>query len=271
MKLSIYTQIFPRLEIFFLDEWIEYHLRLGVDHIYIYDNGLKSTESPTEVDCKLESEFKQIKWAKKPDADYFLDYSDDEIYDHLHKLVKKYHTQVTLKLWRPKIECPYYERIFCQCKGYLNCINENKRDQWWIHIDPDEYLFSENVNLSDFIDSYDTKNYFSLRLRQRVFEKRRRNFSVKSLSKYGYDIDIFKCIVKSPNINSQMDLTEKTTRNLFIHNVGSTLGKSIDIPFDEFRINHYRGEPTSGSQQMKYVEGSGVLFDKVDRSMSRFL
>ena len=31
MKISIYTQIFPRLETFFLEEWVEHHIKLGVD------------------------------------------------------------------------------------------------------------------------------------------------------------------------------------------------------------------------------------------------
>lgn len=269
MKLSIYTQIFPRLETFFVDEWIKYHLKLGVDHIYIYDNGLKSTESPTDINYKIENEFKGTKWAKKPNADYFLDYSDDEIYDHLYEIIKKYKKQVTLKTWRPNKECPHYERIYCQCHGYLNCINNHDRNTWWIHIDPDEYLFSEKHDLKKFISFYETKKYFSLKLRQRVFESRKRNISVKSLCTYGYDIDIFKCIVKLPNLNSQMDLMELAVRNSFIHDVESTSGKSIDIPFNEFRINHYRGEPTSGNMHIKFVSDNNIKFNKIDKSFNQ--
>jgi hypothetical protein len=40
MKISIYSIILPRLEVFFLEEWIDHHLKFGVDHIYIYDAGL---------------------------------------------------------------------------------------------------------------------------------------------------------------------------------------------------------------------------------------
>ena len=267
MKLSIYTQIFPRLETFFIEEWIDYHLKLGVDQIYIYDNGLKSTESPTEVNCKIENKFKRTKWAKKPNADYFLEYSDSEIYDHLYKIIRKYKNQVTMKTWRPNNECPYYERIYCQCHGYLNCINNHNRDSWWIHIDPDEYIFSKKYNLKEFISLYETKNYLSLKLRQRVFESRKRNISVKSLCKYGYDIDIFKCIVKLPDLNSKMDLSDINVRNLFIHDVMSTSGKSINIPSCEFRINHYRGEPTSGNMHIKFVSDNNIKFNKIDKSM----
>ena len=31
----------PRLETFFLEEWIEHNLQIGVDKIYIYDVGNK--------------------------------------------------------------------------------------------------------------------------------------------------------------------------------------------------------------------------------------
>ena len=42
MKIKLHTLILPRLEVFFLEEWIEHNLQLGVDEIYIYENGLVS-------------------------------------------------------------------------------------------------------------------------------------------------------------------------------------------------------------------------------------
>ena len=46
MKISLYTLILPRLEVFFLEEWIEHNLKLGVDTIHIYDNGLTPGNKP---------------------------------------------------------------------------------------------------------------------------------------------------------------------------------------------------------------------------------
>jgi hypothetical protein len=79
-KISIYTQIFPRLETFFLEEWIEHHIKLGVDKIYLYDHGYVSTDSVNGVHWWPHSdESTDVRWRKKPEADYFLDYTDTDI------------------------------------------------------------------------------------------------------------------------------------------------------------------------------------------------
>ena len=44
MKLSAHIMILPRKETFFLEEWINHHLDLGFDKIYVYDNGLITSE-----------------------------------------------------------------------------------------------------------------------------------------------------------------------------------------------------------------------------------
>jgi hypothetical protein len=271
MKISIYTQIFPRLETFFLEEWIEHHIKLGVDKIYLYDNGRVSTDSPRDLGDELPEEYVGVKWRKKPDADYFLDYTDDEIYEKLNQVVEKFDNQVSLVAWSPGKECPQQERIFCQCAGYLHCITNNSSD-WWVSIDPDEYLYSEKYNtIGEFIQMCEKKKRYSLQLSQRVFETRGRDTPTRELYKWGYDIGIFKTIVKSPMLEEDPDYTNLKVRNGFVHKVKSTLGDSFNVPMSEFRFNHYRGPPTSGPQHMKYVEETGVLFDKVDKSMSKFL
>lgn len=268
MKVSIYTQIFPRLETFFLEEWIKHNISIGVDEIFIYDNGLESKRSSTEIDCKIPIKYEGMRWAKKPDADYFDEYSDEQIYEHLYKVVDKY-PSVKLIKWYPQSQCPFEERILCQCKGYLNCLNNNDRNSWWIHIDPDEFLFSKKFNLKELIEYYENKKVFSLKLTQRVFEERKRNVPIKNLIKYGYDIDICKCIVKSPKLNSTMDLSKKVIRNKFIHDVESTLGNSQIIPVEHFRFNHYRSQANSGNMHTKNC-ASKLEFNKIDKNFKYF-
>ena len=41
MKISLYVQILPQREIPFLEEWVNHNLNLGIDKIYIYNNGSK--------------------------------------------------------------------------------------------------------------------------------------------------------------------------------------------------------------------------------------
>ena len=95
LSLGLYTLILPRLEVFFLEEWIEHNLMLGVDKIYIYDNGLvpvpqrdahwrKERESDYQKYWNQLSEEEKIgRWENKPQEDYFEDYSDEQIYEKL--------------------------------------------------------------------------------------------------------------------------------------------------------------------------------------------
>ena len=89
MKLSFYTLILPRLEVFFLEEWIEHNLKLGADAIHIYDNGLIPTSKPRPSEYyrkilsptyeKLSESEKTYKSIFRPSSDYFTDYTDKQI------------------------------------------------------------------------------------------------------------------------------------------------------------------------------------------------
>ena len=82
MIVSIYTLLIPRMELPFIKEWIDHHLSLGVDKIYIYNNGRVPSDNDQYLQAGarelLEGE-KTIKWAKKPDEDYSLELSDVDV------------------------------------------------------------------------------------------------------------------------------------------------------------------------------------------------
>lgn len=268
MNIQIYTQIFPRLEVFFLDEWIQYHLNQGVRRIHLYDNGLHSADSENDMTGAvnlrtLRQEERGVKWRKKPDADYFLDFSNSQIYNELDKIVRKYPEEVTLTTWRTGKECKECQRVWCQLAGYQHCQNNNEAD-WWIHIDPDEYLVSENhKDVQNFLAACEMAGDHSVHIGQRVFEARRRDVPVKSLFLWGYDaLDIKKSIIKSP-------AKVFTTKRLGgIHQQYSQTGETCEPGINDLRINHYRGLG-AGTMHLKYIEG--CKFDKEDRWMEKHL
>lgn len=271
MKISLYTQILPRIETFFLDEWIEYHKNLGIDKFYIYDS-VSIDSNKTNLN----------KWKKKPHLDYFEDYTDAQIYKELYKIVDKHNESVELIKWQPNCECILDSRQKCQAYGYKHCISNNESD-WWLHIDPDEYLFSHNkLNLKDFLKTNEEKNTYSISFHQRVYEARQRNKRVADTNIWGYDIDIKKTIVKDPYIGEQekwwqpkIDIKwfdEHWVRGMFIHDIkskyevggkrgflGRLSGEKPDSKkisdFNDFRINHYRGFPHENeSMHTRYVK-----------------
>ena len=91
---------------------------------------------------------------------------------------------------------------------------------------------------------------------------------VREIFEWGYDIDIPKTIVKSPN----MRLSTPSAYNRIVHKMESTLGESFKVQLSDFRFNHYRGMPKENSGHSKYMEEHKISsFDKIDTGMGRFL
>lgn len=258
--------ILPRLETFFLEEWIQHNLEFGVDQIYIYDQGLDvehimrpSIGTPRP----LREEEKGVKWVKKPDADYFLDYSDEQIYEKLNYIVDKYKDSVKLVKWRPGIESVEIEARRAQTSGYNRCIAENPSD-WWVYYDPDEFMYSSRYSsLKQLLTDLDKVGVNTVHMAQRVFERRSRDQPIKHLNKWAYEaFDIKKSIVKCPFVPFP---TEKISS---IHRTFSQTGARLEIPLDVLRFNHYRGD-AAGKRHQKQLETTG--FDKIDDSMRTFM
>ena len=213
---SIWTLILPRLEVFFLEEWIEHHLELGFDKIYIYDNKTSFEEHITTKHDgsvqyghpnikKLKESERGLKWDKKPEANYFEEYSDEEIYKKLHEVVDKFGDRVQLSNWRYGIETkdPY---PLSQALGYKHCVENNKSD-WWMTIDPDEYIMLYEYDSIKSLISYwsDNGKWFSIKLEQRIFDERVKNKSVRGIYNWAYDLGLTKAIVKNPKFCSPTD------------------------------------------------------------------
>ena len=62
MKISLYVKIAPMIETFFLENWLQHNLNLGIDEIFIYNNGFELHD-----DRYLD---KKSKWQKKLDSIY---------------------------------------------------------------------------------------------------------------------------------------------------------------------------------------------------------
>jgi hypothetical protein len=265
--ISMHTQILPRLEVFFLEEWIEHNSMLGVDKFYVYDNGLKSVEpqmrarSAGESLRVLDKQEQGVKWVKKPNSDYFEDYSNSDIYEKLQEVVTKFKDRVTLVPWYTGESCQHTSRIKCQIAGYQHCVDDNDSD-WWIHMDPDEYILPlHHKNIIEFLDEYHgEKGYTSFELKQRVFDTRRRDAPVRSITNWGYETQLRKCISKSP--------TRMSARN--VHRIRSSSGPFLIVDRDIMRFNHYRGHPSQVPDK-HHIKFKSNKFDKVDDTMLRFI
>ena len=261
MKISMCIMILPRLEVFFLEEFIEHHLMLGVDKVYIYDNGTRVVENKWRrgkmwIPRRLSSEERGVKWAKKPEADYFLDYTDEQIYDKLNEVVEKFPNQVELRSWiRGKDHNSRHPSQ--QNRAYQNCIENNKSD-WWLLIDPDEYIvLKEHDDLRGLMTKYPETTCF--RFYSRIFEERKRDVPVRSIFNWGYD---FKRNFKPLVINK--------IKRYHIHSITPEPNVTTHLPRNTAVYHHYRGSPSTMGGSAHYHRRQRK-FDKYDDTMKKYL
>ena len=235
MSIALYTLILPRIEFYFLEEWIDHHLNLGIDKIFIYNNGLLA------IDAVWGNA--KDSWAKKPYLDYFRDYTDKDIDCKLLKLQEQYKSKIALVDWKyqenHKDKYPY-----SQISGFKNCVNSNAFD-WWLFCDPDEFfVIKPQGTFPDLINTF--PNFTSFRFSQKIFEKRSRHKSLSSLN-YVKDHSLLwdnkhcpdhkpcetKCLTKSP-INWSKDFAN------LVHRHDCNYGLQKMLTLKEAFFNHYR-------------------------------
>ena len=228
MKVSIYTQIAPRIETFFLKEWIEHHLMVGVDKIFIYNNGFFCKDHYGEGNI----------WNKKPYLNYFLEYTDSEITDKLESIVDSFKNYVSLVPWETNGSCPKNTRTGCQVWGYKNCVTNNHSD-WWLHIDPDEFILSQKyLTIKDFLKATENAEFGRFILPQKIFGIRKQNCSVRGITECDwrtFDTNI-------PGLTKT--LIHNDMKTFDIHRPKLKDSSSLKTKYvDSFDLmyNHYRG------------------------------
>ena len=227
--------ILPRLEVFFLEEWIEHNLKLGVDTIHIYDNGLTpaSEARPSHYYEKVlrptyeklpESE-KMYKTDRRPCSDYFTDYTDTQIYDKLNSIEDKY-DEVNIVPWRYGIEHTIVHPI-SQKRGYANCVKNNESD-WWLHCDIDEYfILKKHENFKELIG--DDPDVSCFHFYQRRFHFRERNKSVR---------EIYEC-KKDFHLKDPKTLIDNKIYQFGIHKSCTRGGRTKTFRTDEVAYFHH--------------------------------
>ena len=111
----------------YLEEWINFHLNQGIDHIYLYDN---NDEAPNE-------ETKQI--------------------------IEKYQKKITHIIWN-NVKSDKLRTV--QRKAYQHCIYTYHKDfQWIALVDIDEFIYpTNNLTLKQNIIKFSNKSTPSIRI-----------------------------------------------------------------------------------------------------------
>jgi hypothetical protein len=278
--ISIYAIILPRLEVFFLEEWIDHHLALGVDKVYLYNNGFVSIDASGSLihgARKLKPKEEKIKWAKRPNLNYNLNLTDKEITKKLYSLEDKFKGKVKIIEWKYGINHEY-KYPESQKQGFYHCKEKFKSD-WWLNIDPDEFVVLKKCNsLKDLCDKH--KDITCFRFKQRVFDSRNKKQPVREVFNWGFERGLPKCLI----INDIIDDIKKFD----IHFPNPRYGIIKVLEKNEALFYHYQGFPEIKAIQKDAIRWmkknnetdkksfvclskKDLKFNKLDYSMKKYL
>ncbi|NLR62652.1 glycosyltransferase family 92 protein [Chitinophaga polysaccharea] len=161
MTLGIHTIFVLRENILFLEEWINYHISIGVDKIILYDNSLSiGWEGSTQTTNKYNVNFGNLT----------AHFSDRVVQKMLSGILNKYHSEVEYVEWSPKdVDGNIF---YAQNEGIEHYLTHySDKIDWTAFIDMDEFLFSK-VAIKEIVDKYQTMGNGDLLLLQKKFKDR---------------------------------------------------------------------------------------------------
>jgi hypothetical protein len=228
MTLGLVALFLPRLELDHLQEWIVYHLNLGITKIFLYDNG------PMSHDPLFGSRQGDTIWQKKPEANYHRALSDVEIECRIRSLTDAFGPVVSRVAWQPDSQRPSFRD--CQRMAInheLKRQSQLREVDWLGHLDIDELLVPAKC-LSEALQSF-SPDVQGLRLAQKLFEFRFRDGQSLRYAELTrtWGILPFNC--------KWILRVGSASRWLGPHQVRCLAGKTVAVPPEILRFHHFRG------------------------------
>jgi hypothetical protein len=139
MRVAVQTTTLPREQIYWLEEWVKYHLWLGFDHVFIYDNtGSVAYEySALFGQPTVTTDGRNYKGHEIRAMTGHL--TDADVADIVKQIGEKYAGRVTITPWLPLNAegKPFYGQTAAM-EHFL--VNHGPHYDWVLFVDLDEYL-----------------------------------------------------------------------------------------------------------------------------------
>lgn len=243
-SLGLVTVFLPRLELDHLGEWIRYHRRIGISHFFLYNNGHLSSDSafgPGQATGRI--------WHKKPEADYHLDLTDDEVDRRIETLLAGFGDCVMHIPWPSGKQ---HGVTFTKCQK--SAANRELRRQtqkgeleWLGFLDVDELLVSPEPLQHALANA--PGNAAAIRLSQKVFLSRWRDGISQP---YSTITDSFGLVHFNPKLLARVGRVKRWTSP---HGVRPAKGILWKAPPDVLRFHHFRGNSHHGPPPPKGYGG----------------
>ena len=227
---AIHTVFILKENILFLEQWIHYHILLGFDKFYLYDNSKVRISSG----CHPKHECFVPGKTNKYNVNYDELITDAKANKLLNKILLKYKDNVRVIEWSP-LDCNNVV-LHNQVQAHNHCLEQLKRDKigWCAVIDMDEYIVVTKFdNIKQYVTSLDPL-ISNIKLGQRRFETRFSNTD-KLI------IDITKAESKQlPRTHSNKNLFRvNRTKSLTVHDWMGR-GKQFSPDVGDILFNHYK-------------------------------
>jgi hypothetical protein len=246
MKVAIHSVFILKENILFLEEWIDYHISIGFEKFYLYDNSKVSRLDGWDLRHKDRIKFGQVN-KYQINYDKIVNMTDNEMKQFIKKLCEKYKC-IDIIEWSPKDDDGYI--LYNQNEAHNHCLKRLKKDNidWCANIDMDEYIVlnKNNKNIRKFIKNRNA-NVSNIAMGQILYDSRFNNMG-KSI------VNINKIAIDQPertNSNKNLYRVEKTNA-LSVHGWEGN-GKKQAPPLQKICFNHYKINVTG-----KYKQASNI-------------
>lgn len=230
MKIAIHSVFIAKENILFLEEWIDYHMQLGIDEFFLYDNSKVEKVVGFDAPKKFMVPGKVNKY--KVNFDKLVNLSDTDIKDILTKIQAKY-KNVNIIEWSPKDKdgkiCYFQEKANNDCLAKLKQTDID----WCASIDIDEYIVLKDTTLKDYISSLDPMVYCCM-ISEQCYDSRFNNIGIPVVSINKKEINRL-----NKPISDKFLYNIKKTTSLNIHSCNGN-GKVINTRLNGIWFNHYK-------------------------------
>ena len=228
LKLGIQTVLLIKENLPFLREWIIYHLHIGFDKIFLYDNtGSIGIDSSNKTMNKYAFNFNTI-----------INMNEDLVNNELQSILNDFKDNVIYVQWQPKDDKGNI--IYGQTEAIKHYI-ENYKDSvdYTAYTDIDEFIFSvNNINLKQYIYDLSKDNITKIIIKQKKFADRFCNKELKNSIDITNTIENLDTNGWAPKIIiKNNDTNIENISN--IHSILNINGKTKEAPVDTLRFNHY--------------------------------
>ena len=151
MKIAIHTVFILIENILFLEEWIYYHILLGFNKFYLYDNSKVTKSGGCHPNHKCFKPGKVNKYGVN--YDQVVNMTDTQMDQYVQKLCEKYKC-IEIIEWSPTDNKGNI--LHNQNQAHNHCLKKLKSDKidWCANIDMDEYIvIKDSDNIGKYISS----------------------------------------------------------------------------------------------------------------------